>query len=316
MALNRSRKRRNDPTGQASRRRTATRVLNRRLTTAESEVKKLVRDIPTSRRTVTPLPNQEATIVHDYQITPAELAQLEAQIRAILDEQLETEADTPPPFWFWADQIEPPYRQGTMEEVNRINQLIAAAIVAGLITDPFVQQIPIEQILQSPEHQALLRRLVVQNHGTIKSLSSRTASQVIQEINSGINAGLSPTDITKNVAERFDVARSNAKRIADTEINRAYNDAKLDTARIIERRTGQRTGVLHISALLPTTRDEHAARHGKVFTVDDQQRWWDTGINRINCKCSTSTVLIDGKNDVVQVEDQETLISEREFFER
>lgn len=315
MSLNRSNKRRHDPTGQASRRRKATRALDARLRMSEGAVKVLVRGIPATRRTVTPLPNQ-ATVVYDYQITPAELSLLEAQIRLILNTQLETEGQSPPSNWFWFNQIEPPYRQGTMEEVNRINQLIAAAILAGQIKDPFVQQVPIEQVLQSREYSEAIRRLTVTNYGTIKSLSERTSSQVIQQINSGISAGISPTEIGKNIAERFDVSQSNAKRIADTEINRAYNDAKLDGAKLIEKRTGQRTGVLHISALLPTTRDDHADRHGKSYTVEDQFKWWETGANRINCKCSTSTVLIDGKGDVIETEDQETLRAEREFFER
>jgi len=282
---------------------------------SEGAIKVLVRGLSATRRTVTPLTNQ-VTVVYDYQITPAELSMLEAQIRTIINTQLETEGQSPPPDWFWFKQIEPPYRQGTMEEVNRINQLIAAAIIAGQIKDPFIQQVPIEQVLQSREYSETIRRLTVTNYGTIKSLSERTSSQVIQQINSGISAGNSPADIAKAVSERFDVSQSNAKRIADTEINRAYNDAKLDAGRLIEKRTGQRTGVLHISALLPTTRDDHADRHGKSYTTEDQFKWWETGANRINCKCSTSTVLIDGKGDVIETEDQETLRAEREFFER
>ena len=315
MSLNRSKKRKDDPTGQASRRRKATRALVQRLKISEGAIKRLVREIPATRRTVTPIQNA-VTVVYDYDITPEQLAQLEAQVRLVLDVQLETQNDTPSAIWFWTDQVEPPYRQGTLEEVNRVNQLIAAAIVAGLITDRFVQQVSVDQVLQSIEYQTALRRVVVTNYGTIKSLSSTTSSQVIQQINSGISAGLSPTDITKNITERFKVAQSSAKRIADTEINKAYNNAKLDSARIIEKQTRQRTGVLHISALLPTTRDTHAARHGQAYTIDDQQKWWDTGVNRINCKCSTSTVLIDGNGDVVEVADQQTLEAERAFFER
>ena len=263
MALNRSRKRKNDPTGQASRRRKATRALVRRLDMAEGAVKRLFRDIPATRRTIAPIRNQE-TVFYDYDLTPAERTQLEIQIAIILGLWLETTGDAPPSDWFWADEIEPPYRQGAMEEVSRANQLIAAAIVAGLITDPFVQQIPVEQVINSVEYQTALRDLVVKNHSTITSLSERTSAQVIQEINSGTRAGLSPNEVAKNITERFNVSKSSAKRIADTEINRAYNDAKLDSVRIIETQTGQRSGVLHISALLPTTRTEHAARHSKV----------------------------------------------------
>ena len=238
------------------------------------------------------------------------------EIRAVLNDEFGTQGDTPGPGWFWASEIEPPYRQGTVEEVNKVNQLIVAAILAGLITDPFVRQIPDDVILQSTEYQATLRGAVVRNYGMIKSLSDRTSAQVIQEINSGVSGGFSPTDISKNISNRFKVSKSNAKRIADTEINRAYNDSKLKAAKTIETRTGQRTCVLHISALLPVTRDTHADRHGKAYTVEDQQKWWDTGVNRINCKCSTSTALIQDDGTLMQTEDQETLKAERDFFER
>lgn len=316
MTLNRSQKRQDDPTGQASRRRTATRALDTRLKRSESQIKLLIRNLSPERRTVTPIRNQEATIVYEYDLSPAELTALEAEIRRILDEELGTEGDTVDPGWFWSDQIEPPYRQGTAEEVNRFNQLITTAIIAGAITDPFVTTISINAVINSAEYQRALRSLVVENYSIIKSLSDRTAAQVIQVINNGINGGLSRTDIIKSITERFDVSKSNAKRIADTEINRAYNNAKLDTVKEIGRRTGLRTGVLHISALLPETRDTHAIRHGKAFTVEDQLRWWDMDANRINCKCSTSSVIIDRKGNVIQLEDQKTLRDERKFFEK
>lgn len=317
MALNRSKKRKNDPTGQSSRRRKATRSLDTRLNQAEKRIKPLIRDLQPERRVVTPVRNNE-TIVYEYHMSPAEILALEAQIRTIINEELGTIGDSVEPDWFWSDQIEPPYREGTVEEINRTNQLISAALIAGLIPqDGFIQPVAVESVIFSRDaFQVPLNNLIAQNYSTIKSLSDRTAAQVIQEINSGINAGLSRSDIIDLIEERFDVSRSNAKRIADTEINRAYNDGKLNATEQIGRRTGVRTAVLHISALLPTTRDTHADRHGKAYTVEDQLRWWNSGVNRINCKCSTNSVLIDNRGNIIQTQDQETLEQERRFFEQ
>ncbi len=315
MALNRSQKRQDDPTGQAKRRNRATLVLETLLAKAEKQIKAEVRQIPSARRMVTPLPNR-STVVYDYLISPAQQATLEADIRRILDDELETTGDFAPPGWYWVDQVEPPYRQATFEEINRFNQILAAAIIAGAVIDPFATTIEPEQVVNTSQYQTELRRVIVRNYGDIKTLSDRTAAQVIQQINNDISAGTSPRLISRNISRRFDVADSNAKRIADTEINRSYNDGKLNTANIIKTRTGQRVGVLHISALLPSTREAHAARHGNVYTVEDQERWWDTGANRINCKCSTAIALIDSKGRVTESEDQATLKAERKFFER
>jgi hypothetical protein len=101
----------------------------------------------------------------------------------------------------------------------------------------------------------------------------------------------------------------------ETEINKAYNDAKLDATRLLSDRTGLRAAVIHISALTPTTRATHADRHGNAYTVGDQQQWWSEGSNRINCKCSTQSVLIDSKGNVMQGELQEEIKEERSFFD-
>lgn len=316
MTLNRSKKRQADPTGQNARRRKATRSITVRLSRAHASIKQLVAAIPSTRSTVRIIKNAERTSVYDYDISPAEMAILFAVIRETLNEELGTAGNTPPPRWFWADQIEPPFRQGAAEETNRINQLIAAAIISGAITDPFVRQVSFEQVIESQAYQRELRRIVVANFSTIKSLSESTASQVIQEINSGISGGFPPTEISRSIGERVGVSKSNAKRISDTEVNRAFNNSKLSSVKSIEQQSGVRTAVLHISALLPETRDSHARRHGKAFTVEAQTKWWDTGANRINCKCSVNSALLDSRGNIIQTEDEAILIRERKAIEK
>lgn len=306
-----------DPTGQASNRRKATGRLQGRLTLAERDVKRLFRDVPRKRRTEAVLPNARVVPIYDYQITAAEFEQLERNIREVIGDQLlETQFNRMPPNWWWQDVIEVPYRQGTAEEIVEFNRLVTTELVRtraarGLVT----QRLEIGQVLQSSEYLEALDKVFVRNFGTIKTLSDRTADQVIQQINQGISAGNTPTEIRKSITKRFDVSRSSAKRIADTEVNRAYNDARLNATEIAAKQTGLRAGVLHLSALLPTTREEHGDRHGDAFTVAQERMWWDSGTNRINCHCSTRSVLIDPKGKVIDIELQEELQVEREFFD-
>ncbi len=313
-----------DPTGQASNRRRGARRVRRRLTLAERDVKRLFRDVPRKRRTEAVLPTAKVVLpaakvvpVYDYRITAAELEQLERNIReSIGDQLLETRFNRMPPNWWWQGTIEGPYRQGTVEEVVGFNRRVTAELVRtraarGLVT----QRLEIGQVLQSSEYLEALDKVFVRNFGTIKTLSDRTADQVIQQINQGISAGTTPTEIRESITKRFDVSRSNAKRIADTEVNRAYNDAKLNATEIAAKQTGLRAGVIHLSALLPTTREEHGDRHGDAFTVAQERLWWDSGTNRINCHCSTQSVLIDPKGKVIDIELQEEIQAEREFFD-
>lgn len=307
-----------DPTGQATNRRKATRRLRRRLTLAERRVKRLFRDIPRTRRQEAVLSNANVIPVYDYQITASELEELERRIRGVIsDELLETQFNRMPPNWWWQDIIEPPYRTGTAEEIVQFNRMVSAELVRvrasrGLVT----QRLEIQQVLQSSEYLAALDNVYVQNFASIRSLSDRTADQVMQQLNLGLAAGDTPTSIAESITERFDVSRSSAERTANTEVNKAYNDAKLNATDVAAKQTGLRAGVIHLSALIPTTRPEHAARHGDAFTVAQQRQWWNSGSNRINCHCSTRSVLIDRQGNVIDVELQEEITAEREFFDQ
>ena len=311
-----------DPTGQARNRNKAARLFQARLTVAEREVKALFRTIPRKRTTQAILPNAERATVYAYDLTTTGAIALQVDIRNIIDRSLQTtNPAVPPANWWWEPLIEQPYRQGTLEEIRDFSQLINQAAAAGvtgagglplLITDP-------ADVLLSAEYLDRLRGAVVRNYGIIKTLSDRTAEQVIFQINDGIQAGNTPTEIRESITERFDVSRSSAKRIADTEINRAYNDARLEASKIAAERSGLRAGVLHISALIPTTRDSHAARHGNAFTPDQQLKWWNSGgngTNRINCLCTTRSVLIDRQGNVVDQTLQKEIQNQGdEFFD-
>lgn len=310
------RKTKQDPTGQARNRRLAGNRLRNRATLAEREVKALFRAIPRTRRQQATVVNQVIP-VYDYQITAAELEVLEQRIRSITNDQfLETQFNRMPPNWWWQDVIERPYREGTAEEIVEFNRLVTDELVRtrtarGLTT----QRLEVGFVLQSPEYLAALDKVYVRNFNSIRTLSDRTADQVIQQINAGIEAGNTPTQIAKAITERFDVARSSATRIANTEVNQAYNDARLDATDIAAQQTGLRAGVLHLSALIPTTRETHAARHGNAYTTAQQKKWWNMSPNRINCHCSTRSVLIDAKGKVIDLELQEEIQAEREFFD-
>jgi len=306
-----------DPTGQARNRNRGTRRLSARLTNAERQVKALFRQIPRTSRRVTRIVNAEQTTVYDYEFTPQDQEALDRAVEFILNQQLlETQAGQMPFDWYWKQDIELPYRQGTVEEVRDFNQLIAGAVAAGVLIDGLSpREVPIEQVLLSEPYRSALNNIQISNFTVIKSLSERTSAQVLQRINAGIEAGSTPTAIVNEISKRFDVSRSNAKRISETEINRAYNDAKLNAANVLGQETGLRAAVLHISALTPTTRDSHAARHGNAYTAADQFQWWEQGANRINCKCTTRSVLIDRNGKVVQTELQSELKEERKFFD-
>lgn len=293
-----------DPTGQRINRATTSRRLETRLEKARREVISLFGAIPRSRRQVTTPTVSADGVAYDYDQTPEQIEILNNKIRKILDDALiETDGDTMPMRWWYQAELELPVRQGTIEEINNFNRLIALAIAAGLVgaggIDP--QRIAPELILSSKKYLDALRNIYVENFQQIKSLSDTTAAQVIRQINSGMSAGSTPTEIATRITERFDVSKSSADRIARTEINAAYTNAKIRATKTAGEISGFKPMVRHISALLPKrTRKTHAARHFLVYTPEAQEQWWNEDANRINCLCSIRTVLIDQEGNYIE----------------
>lgn len=318
-----ARRNKQDPTGQGRRRRKASRTLTASLKRAQTRVLEAFNKIPRQRTAEQKIRNAES-VTYEYALSPREQEMLNEEVERIIEDELD-EVD-------WEAEIEPPYRQGVMEETQRTNHLIEAAIVAGILIDPFgrpeetprfgdidssllLRSLTPEQAVLTREYRRALEAKVRIDLKTIKTLSTSSAADANRVINQGMSAGKTPSQIAKDIQERFNVSEAKARRIAETEINKAYNDGKIQGVDMMAKRTGLRAGVIHISALLPTTRAHHAARHGNAYTTADQQQWWDTGANRINCKCSVISVLIDAKGNVVQSETQKEIKAERKFFE-
>ena len=289
-----------DPTGQRRNRRKTTKRFAKRLAAAKSKVLTRFEAIQYTTKSETPIQNKEG-VVFKYDITPEQLDQLRKDIERTLNQELLESTDlTMPPDWWYKVDLEQPYREGTIEETNRFNRLVEAAIALGILAKFRMppQKVPVEVALSSRAYIAGKAAQYTQSFSNVAGLSSTTSTQVFRVISSGIKAGLPRGEIKTQIRERFNVSESAAKRIAETEINRAYNDAKMDSVTENADRTGLQAGVIHISALLPTTRTGHADRHGNAYTVSDQTAWWNENSNRINCHCSVESVLID-KNGLI-----------------
>ena len=317
LTANRKRSRREqaDPTKRGANRKQAGRALNRRIRNIQREARQLFADIPYTRKMQQTIVNAEA--VYEYDYGEQEATALAAMLLFISNRELmETQGDTPPRDWYYRPHVETAFRSGALEENRDFNTLVVGAVAAGVLVDGLSPQpVPPERLLFSQSYRSALGKTIGQNATTIKGLSQTTSQQVYRVINNGVTSGKSPADIAKEINKRFDVAKSNAKRIANTEVNKAYNDARIEAGKVMAQETGLRSGVLHISALLPTTRPHHAARHGLAFTPEQQQAWWAEGVNRINCYCSVRPVLIDDNNQVVDATFQQSVRDEKAFFD-
>lgn len=296
-----AKKTKGDPSGQRTNRTKTARKLKARLRSAFQGILGNLSRLPYKKDVQKVIANKSLTF-YQYDVSSEDLETLKLSIQSHLNDELETYMDKMPQDWWYKKEIELPFRQGTLEELNELNHLIEmTAIGSGVVSLP-PQPVQPSMILLSPKYLDGLREAQVRNYGLIKSISEDSAKQVYRVLSDGISSGKTVRQIRKDIKDRFKVSVSSAKRIANTEINRAYNDARLETVKTIRAERGIEVAVLHISSLIPgVTRETHADRHGNVYTAEQQQRWWNDGANRINCKCTTRSVLMK-KGKVVQSE--------------
>jgi len=294
-----------DPTGQARNRASLNKKIKVRLANAQKEVINLFNEIPrTSKREKNLSLNQETFTVYDYDVSPELQDQLESQIQSIINLWLLLGDNQSKPFDFYSDaNVEEAYRTGTLEVVRDLNRDLTSIFSLTTIAAAFSALLPrsfdVNTILFSQDY--LENVLGYQNDMfyQLKGLSEKTSSQVYERIASGIKGNKTPRDIIKDIKKRSQVSESNAKRIVNTEINRIYNDSIMDAIDSINNNANINAAGRHKSALLPTTRKDHAARHNKIYTTAQQLRWWETGVNRINCYCSFRIVVLDDNNNVI-----------------
>lgn len=176
--------------------------------------------------------------------------------------------------WFMDLYVQPAYQQGTAQSVANLSvqsaeyALSRPTLESVLLSDPYRKRIGLVRAREFENMQNLT--------AWMKNDLSRTLSQ-------GMSLGQNPRVIAKSIKERIGGSQSRAETIARTEITNALRQARMDETLSAQESLGIQTKEMHLSALSPTTRPTHAARHSKLFSIQEQKEWWARDANSINC---------------------------------
>lgn len=262
-----------DPTGVDRLERGAINEFSRRMKKVAKVYQSILDRIPAS-----PAVNQRYT----FDLDTTMLSMLLNNASAFVDEILYGNSDTD--FWLWSDYVKPAYQRGTAQEFASLSQQ-SPVYAAG--------QESLEQVLLSEPYR---RRLSLQRARTfeeMKGLSAQVKTDMARILTDGLGRGQNPLDIAERLNEQIGIERRRANRIARTEITTALRRARWDETDEATEQYGIRMKLMHISALSPTTRRSHAARHAHLYTSEEVREWYSIGANAINCKCSQISVLVD-----------------------
>lgn len=186
--------------------------------------------------------------------------------------------------WFFSAYALAAYQRGTAQTFANLAQQ-SAAYKAG--------QDSLANILRSEPYRRRIALIAAREYEEMQGLSGTVKANMARILTDGIGRGQNPRVIAKALTEQAGIETRRANRIARTEITTALRRARWDESDEAAEQYGLRVMLMHYSALSPTTRESHAARHARLYTVDEVRDWYAEGANSINCKCSQVEVLVD-----------------------
>lgn len=225
----------------------------------------LWKDVPVNEYTV----NQRR---YEYLIDVSRLQEIIRQIRQKLRQELGTAV---------SDEAVQGYEVGTSDAVTNLQGL----------TDDYQRNIA--SVLASQPYQSRVAFVRSRVFELMQGFEDNTGADLSRVLSQAIEDGQNPLQTARVIRDRFDVAQSRAERIARTEITGAQRRGRWDEAQSAQEQLGIQTRLMHLSALLPTSRSWHIARHGQVFTIDEVREWYTEASNAISCRCSQVEVLVD-----------------------
>ena len=221
-----------------------------------------------------------------YDMTAQQLADLLERVQVILDDYLLEGIGQD--IWVLT-YIAEEYQRGTLNAYTNLS-----------VQSPvYESQTTLVQLLSSPAYQNQIGAAYVSAYSDWKGISDKARADLANVIADAIGRGINPRETASIVSKRLDVSMTQAKVIAQTEQVGALREAQWNETEWSRERLGLNTGLLHLSALKPTTRQTHAFWHGKVRTVAEVREWYSINGNKYHCYCSQVPAILNDNGGIV-----------------
>ncbi|EHF4952187.1 phage head morphogenesis protein [Enterobacter hormaechei] len=236
-----------------------------------------------------------------YDMSAQELSDLLEAVQGILDDYLLDGGEQN----LWAvDYVVAEAQRGTLEAFNNLSQQSQA----------YASQTTLQQLLSSPGYLNQVAAARLTTFSDWKVISDTARGDLANIITDAVARGVNPRETASVISKRLDVSMSKAKNIAQTEQVGALRRAQWNETDWAVDRLGLNTGLLWLSALKPTTREWHRARHGKVFTTEEVRDFYAENGNRYNCYCAQVPALLDDNGKLFNEGLSDKLAAERKAW--
>lgn len=237
-----------------------------------------------------------------YDMTAQQLADLLERMQLILDDYLLEGGSNN----LWAlDYVAAELERGTQSAYTNLSAQ----------SQVYAQQTTMQALLSSPAYQNQVAAAYVSTYSDWKGISDAARADLANVISDAIGRGVNPRETSRIISKRLDVSMGKAKTIAQTEQVGALREANWSETDWASERLGLNTGLLHLSALKPTTRQTHAFWHGKVRTVAEVREWYAVNGNKYHCYCGQIPVLLNDDGSIFNEGLADKLAAERKHWQ-
>lgn len=234
-----------------------------------------------------------------YDMSAPQLANVLERVQSILDDNLlEGGRQNVWPMSY----VKAQYERGTLQAVSNLS----------VQSNLYSQQVSLAARLSSPGVQNQVASAAVSTYSDWKGISDKARADLSNVISDSIGRGVNPRETAAIVSKRLDVSMSSAKNIAQTEQVGALRDAQRTETLWARDKLGLKAALLHLSALKPTSRTWHVARHGHTYSPEEVEAWYAQKGNRYRCYCSQIPVILGEDGKIINTGMVERLAKERQ----
>ena len=285
-----------DPTQQKGREKRAYADFRRRLRAINAEIQELVVDQLQPREIAVNglrayLLNAER--VYIYELDYLQLRRIDETIAEII-QRIMMQRGEQYDNWFQAYTAEA-YQQGAAYAQSSL--AVQSAVYASTYSN-------IESVLFTPEYQHRIAVVTSRTFNSMEGFTDDLITTTRRILGDTIAQGKSPRLAAQQLKGYLvdtegdqKKAASRAATIARTELGVAYRSAVMDESQRASESLGLVTKLLWVSALMSTTRRDHASRHGNLYTRAEVTEFYSKNGNSISCRCSQVPTVVDEHGD-------------------
>jgi hypothetical protein len=241
-----------------------------------------------------------------YAMTPEEMAAVSRALRDALDRWIASGRDPANSAW-WSTYDAEASHAGAAQSVMNLSRLSPA----------YAATTTLQTVLVSTAYRNRVGMAQIKSYDHWTGLSAGMHSELSQIIGRAVADGKAPRAVVTEIRERLGVNRAAARLYAQTDITDTLRQARWAEAERAQDELGLRLALLWTSALIPTTRQWHASRHGKVYTPAEVRTFYGQRGNRYRCHCGQTEALLDETGTPILTDTlKRAMAKERKAWER